>query len=92
MLSFYRRHDISKYGTDGGPLHDPCVIAYLLAPEIFDGKHIPVEIEISSEKTLGMTLADWWGVTDAPPNCTVMNGIDDEAFYNLLIERIARLT
>jgi purine nucleosidase len=92
MLSFYRRHDISKYGTDGGPLHDPCVIAYLLAPEIFDGKHIAVEIEISSEKTMGMTLGDWWGVTDAAPNCTVMNDIDDEAFYNLLIERIARLT
>ncbi len=91
MLSFYRRHDMSKYGTDGGPLHDPCVIAYLLAPEIFEGKHVAVEIEISSEKTMGMTLADWWGVTGATPNCTVMSAIDDEAFYNLLIERIARL-
>ncbi len=91
MLSFYRRHDINKYGTDGGPLHDPCVIAYLLAPEIFDGKHVAVEVEFSSEKTMGMTLADWWGVTGTPPNCTVMNAIDDEAFYNLLIERIARL-
>ena len=91
MLSFYRRHDMSKYGRDGGPLHDPCVIAYLLAPEIFDGKHVPVEIEISSEKTMGMTIADWWGVTDAAPNCTVMTTIDDGAFYNLLIERIARL-
>ena len=91
MLSFYRRHDVGKYGTDGGPLHDPCVIAYLLAPEIFGGKHVAVEIEISSENTMGMTLADWWCVTAAPPNCTVMNAIDDEAYYNLLIERIARL-
>ncbi len=91
MLSFYRRHDMSKYGIDGGPLHDPCVIAYLLAPEIFDGKHVAVEIEIASEKTMGMTLADWWGVTDAPANCTVMNAIDDAAYFDLLIERIARL-
>jgi purine nucleosidase len=91
MLSFYRRHDIGKYGSDGGPLHDPCVIAYLLAPEIFEGKHIALEVEISSEKTMGMTMADWWGVTDAPPNCTVMKAIDDEAFYNTLIDRIARL-
>jgi purine nucleosidase len=91
MLSFYRRHDMSKYGTDGGPLHDPCVIAYLLDPEIFGGKHVAVEIEISSEKTMGMTIADEWGVTGAPPNCTVMNAIDDGAFYDLLIERIARL-
>jgi purine nucleosidase len=91
MLSFYRRHDSDKYGTDGGPLHDPCVIAYLLAPEIFEGKHVAVEIEIASEKTMGMTLADWWGVTDAAPNCTVMKTIDDETFFDMLIDRIARL-
>jgi len=91
MLSFYTRHDIAKYGGDGGPLHDPCVIAHLLAPELFGGKEVAVAIEIASEQTMGMTLVDWWGVTGAPPNCTVMNVIDDEAFYDLLIERIARL-
>ncbi len=91
MLSFYRRHNVTKYGTDGGPLHDPCVIAYLLAPELFGGKEVAVAIEIASAQTMGMTLVEWWGVTGAPPNCTVMNAIDDEAFYDLLIERIARL-
>ncbi len=91
MLSFHTRHDISKYGGDGGPLHDPCIIAYLLAPELFGGKEVAVAIEIASEQTMGMTLVDWWGVTGATPNCTVMNAIDDEAFYDLLIERIARL-
>jgi purine nucleosidase len=91
MLSFYRRHDMAKYGTAGGPLHDPCVIAYLLAPEIFGGKHVVVEIETASEKTLGMTLADWWGVNGRPPNCTVMHAIDDEAYFGLLFDRIARL-
>ncbi len=35
MLEFFERFDESKYGTDGGPLHDPCVIAYLLKPELF---------------------------------------------------------
>ena len=90
ILSFYR-YDMSKFDMAGAPLHDPCVIAYLLAPEIFDGKHVALEVEISSEKTMGMTLADWWGVAGAAPNCTVMNAIDDEAFFDLLIERIARL-
>ena len=90
MLSFYR-YDMSKFGMVGAPLHDPCVIAYLLAPEIFDGKHVALEVEISSEKTMGMTLADWWAVAGKPPNCTVMNAIDDEAFFGLLIERIAGL-
>src|SRR3546814_19934106 len=33
MLDFYERFDMAKYGAAGGPLHDPCVIAYLLPPD-----------------------------------------------------------
>ena len=39
MLDFFERFDVKKYGWDGGPLHDPCVIAYLLKPELFEGRH-----------------------------------------------------
>jgi len=91
MLSFYGRHDVEKYGTVGGPLHDPCVIAYLLDAGLFGGKHVPVEIEISSNATLGMTVVDWWGATGRAPNCTVMNTIDHDGFYDLLTDRLARL-
>ena len=91
MLSFYSRHDVAKYGSPGGPLHDPCVIAYLLDPAMFGGKDVAVGIEIASESSMGMTLVDWWGVTGSPANCRVMNTIDDDAFYDLLIERIGRL-
>ncbi len=91
MLSFYARHDVAKYGTPGGPLHDPCVIAYLLEPDMLSGKEVSVEVETGAEKTLGMTVVDWWGVTGKPPNCTVIDNIDDERFYDLLIERLSRL-
>ena len=63
MLEFSERFDKEKYGRDGGPLHDPCVIAYLLQPDLFKGRHVEVEIETASELTLGMTVVDWWGVT-----------------------------
>ncbi len=36
MLNFYERFDVDKYGSSGGPLHDPTVIAYLLQPELFE--------------------------------------------------------
>lgn len=91
MLDFFERHDVEKYGFDGGPLHDPCVIAYLLRPDLFTGRRINVAIETQSPLTLGMTVADWWRVTDRPPNCLFMNGIDADGFYDLLTERIARL-
>ena len=91
MLSFYRRHDVDKYGSEGGPLHDPCVIAYLISPRLFGGKQVAVSIETGSEQTLGMTVMDWWGTTAAAPNCMVMNHIDDDGFYALLIDRLGRM-
>ncbi|WP_019172813.1 nucleoside hydrolase [Pseudaminobacter salicylatoxidans] len=91
LLDFFERYDEEKYGTDGGPLHDPCVIAYLLKPELFKGRDCNVEIEIGSELTMGMTVIDWWGVTSRRKNAMVMRDIDHEGFFNLLIERLARL-
>jgi purine nucleosidase len=91
LLEFFERFDEEKYGTDGGPLHDPCVIAYLLKPELFKGRHINVSVEIGSELTMGMTVADWWGVTNRDKNVTFMRDIDHEGFFTLLTERLARL-
>ncbi len=88
---FFERFDMQKYGSEGAPLHDPCVIAYLIRPELFTGRHINVAIETQSDLTLGMTVADWWGVTDRPANALFIGDLDAEGFYQLLIERIARL-
>lgn len=91
MTDFFERYDREKYGSDGAPLHDPCVIAYLIRPDLFSGRHINVEIETLSELTLGMTVADWWGVTDRPANATFMGRVDSQGFFDLLTERLARL-
>ncbi len=88
---FFERFDVAKYGSSGAPLHDPCVIAYLIDPHLFDGRYINVEIETKSELTLGMTVADWWRVTDRKPNALFLNQIHRDGFFDLLSERIARL-
>ena len=88
---FFERFDMAKYGMDGAPLHDPCVIAYLLQPDLFSGRHINVEIETQSELTLGMTVADWWGVTDRPANALFMGSVNADGFFTLLTERLGRL-
>ncbi|WP_265515943.1 nucleoside hydrolase [Nitratireductor luteus] len=91
MLEFYERFDEEKYGSDGGPLHDPCVIAWLLQPELFKGRQCNVVIETMSELTMGMTVVDWWGVTERRKNAHVMRDIDHEGFFALLTERLGRL-
>jgi len=40
---------------------------------------------------MGMTVVDWWKVTNRPPNCHVINQIDATGFYDLIRERLARL-
>jgi len=88
---FFERFDTAKYGSEGAPLHDPCVIAYLINPGLFTGRHINVEIETQSPLTLGMTVADWWRVTDRAANAMFIGGVDRAGFYALLSERLARL-
>ncbi|WP_298431614.1 nucleoside hydrolase [uncultured Jannaschia sp.] len=88
---FFERFDKEKYGSEGAPLHDPCVIAWLLRPDLFSGREINVEIEVDSPLTRGMTVADWWRVTDRAPNATFIGGIDADGFYDLLTTRLARL-
>ncbi|MBP0441075.1 nucleoside hydrolase [Tianweitania sediminis] len=91
MLEFFERYDVDKYGSLGGPLHDPTVIAWLLKPELFSGRECNVEIETGSALTYGMTVVDWWGVTDRKKNATVMRDIDADGFFALLVERLGRL-
>lgn len=91
MTDFFERFDKDKYGSAGAPLHDPCVTAYLIRPDLFTGRLINVEIEIQSELTLGMTVADWWGVTDRAPNALFIGDVDSDGFFDLLTERLARL-
>lgn len=91
MLEFFERFDIEKYGSDGGPLHDPSVIAYLIKPELFQGRECNVEIEVESELTMGMTVVDWWRVTERPANARVMRHVDADGFFELLTDRFARL-
>ena len=91
MLAFSEQFDRQKYGWDGAPLHDPCVIAYLLTPELFHGRLCNVEVETRSELTRGMTVADWWGVTERPRNATWVRDVDHEGYFALLVERIGTL-
>ncbi len=91
MTEFFERFDRDKYGSEGAPLHDPCVTAYLVRPELFSGRHVNVEIETELDLTLGMTVADWWHVTDRAPNAMFMGDMDVQGFFDLLTERLGKL-
>jgi len=91
MTDFFERFDREKYGSDGAPLHDPTVIAYLINPKLFTGRYVNVEGETKSELTLGMTVADWWRVSNREPNAMFIGDLDADGFFDLLTERLGRL-
>lgn len=91
MLTFSETFDLKKYGWTGAPLHDPTVIAYLLQPDLFEGRHCNVAIETASELTVGMTVVDYWHVTGRAKNATYLRNGNADGFYKLLTERLARL-
>jgi purine nucleosidase len=91
MLSFFERYDLERYGDFGGPLHDPATIAYLLQPDLYEGKQVFVEVETKSELTMGMTVVDWWGARSRDPNCLWVTKVDADGFFALILDRLANL-
>ncbi len=90
MLSFFDRYDTVKYTSKGAPLHDPCTVAWLLRPDLFEGKECNISVETESELTMGHTAIDFWHVTDRPINANWIYAVDAPGFYDFLIERLAR--
>jgi purine nucleosidase len=91
LMEFYTIFHKNLYETEETPLHDPCVIAYLLDPSIFSGKLVNVKVEENSELTRGETVVDWLGVTSREPNCFVMDKADDKKFFKLLKNKFSIL-
>jgi purine nucleosidase len=90
MLSFFHRYDSKKYGSEGAPLHDPCTVAWLLEPGLFQLRECNLSVETTSELTMGHTAVDFWHVTNRPHNVRWAHGVDADGFYALLTQRLAR--
>ena len=91
LMKFYSKFHRNLYKINESPLHDPCVIAYLIEPSLFKGKFVNVEVEKESKLTRGKTVVDWLGVTKRPPNCTVMNEVNYHKFFSLLKKELKSL-
>ena len=72
-------------GATGSPLHDPCVIAYLLAPELFTLRPCSIRVETVSDLTRGHTAVEfrpeYHGVSY---NAQWVTHIDAQRLFNLL--------
>ncbi|MEX0406749.1 nucleoside hydrolase [Aquibium sp. LZ166] len=91
MLEFSESFDLQKYGWEGAPLHGPCVPTFMLDQTIFGGRQVNVSVELAGTLTQGMTVADWWGITDRPKNAFWIRDGDPYRYYALLLDCLGRL-
>ncbi|HEY9647221.1 MAG TPA: nucleoside hydrolase [Chroococcidiopsis sp.] len=91
MLAFYGAEEVIRLGLPGSPLHDPCVIAYLIDPDLFTAEPLYVEVETISDRTLGRTIVDIHRASGRPPNMTVVRTVNADGVYQLLADRLRKL-
>ncbi|HEY8613346.1 MAG TPA: nucleoside hydrolase [Roseomonas sp.] len=80
-----------RMGGEGHPLHDPCAVAWLVAPELFHATRVAVQVECGHGPARGRTHVDRWGRTSATPGATLPEVLDADGFFTLLGQRLARL-
>ncbi|WP_439622641.1 nucleoside hydrolase [Shinella sp.] len=83
---------LTSYGAGDPCLHDPCVIAYLIEPEIFSGVEGFVEVDVQSDLAMGQSIVSvsQRELAGRTPNCLVMTDVDHDRLFALLEERYAR--
>jgi pyrimidine-specific ribonucleoside hydrolase len=88
---YFTRYHRETYGWDGAPIHDAVAMAHVVRPGLVETRHRNVAIELDSELCRGRTVVDLWKRTERQPNAHVGVDLDVDAFFDLLVERIATL-
>ncbi len=91
LLTFYATVYQERYGLSGGALHDPLAIAAAINPALLTWQPMKVEIETQEGLNFGRTVCDLYGHYGADYPIKVAVAVENEAFFELLLERLGRL-
>lgn len=88
MILFYLRGPVYR-DVDFASVHDAVTYMYMLHPEIFKTKKMPVRIDCSEGLNRGMTVCDTrkWAY-EKEPTTTVLLGADGKKFQEYLVEAV----
>ncbi|GAA0437418.1 nucleoside hydrolase [Lentibacillus halophilus] len=89
MLRFYSGAYKEKFS--GAALHDPCPVAYLIEPAMFQLEKVRADVEIKGEFTYGMTVIDAEGQSSRTPNVQFAREIDSNRFWQLFLQALSEM-
>jgi purine nucleosidase len=75
----------------GHPLHDPCAVAWIIAPELFTTRPVAIQVECGTGLGRGRTHIDRWARSGEAPHATFLETLDSAGFFDLLAARVPRL-
>lgn len=88
LMAHFCKTQKEIFGWEGGPLHDPITIAYLIDPDVLTVKPMHTEIDIRSVQSYGRTNCDFFGYMKKQATANVAVDIDVESFWNLIEETL----
>ena len=90
ILPCYQTYFNNHEGLEGSIFtHDPSAISYVINPDLFKTKSVPVYVETEG-RCMGQTIADWnrqWGER---PNINVCVDVNSEGVLALIKERLTK--
>lgn len=87
MLRFSQRVEREVVGWDSAPLHDPCTIAWLLRPDLFETRPCRIEVETTSELTRGHTAVEF-RVDPATARHRWATAADGQGVFDLIVDKL----
>jgi inosine-uridine nucleoside N-ribohydrolase len=91
LYDFFSIFHRKTYGTEDSPIHDAVAVAHVVREGIVETARRHVVVDCQSELSRGRTVVDLWQRTGNEPNTDVGVGIDRDAFFALLLERLETL-
>ncbi|MCV0424146.1 MAG: nucleoside hydrolase [Roseibium sp.] len=91
MSVFFEKVYRERYGFEGSALHDPCTVAWLLKPELFETRRMRVDVETNSGLSFGRTVHDIWNIAGNSCHTDVALNANVDGFFALLTDLLSRL-
>jgi len=79
-----------KDGALAAPVHDALAVCAIIDPSILTTHHIPVDVEIHAELSIGRTVCDFRFRSGKPANVHFAMDADEPKFNRMLLEILGR--
>ena len=84
LMKFFNKSQKEVFGWDGGPLHDPLTVAYLIDPSVVTLKKMNTRIDIRSTDSYGRTNCDYFDYLGLEKNSNVAIDVDVKKYWDII--------